>query len=633
MGGACGARIGMEAVAILDRLNFAIDLEDGAPLQQQIRERLIHAIATGVLEPGSRVPSSRTFASQLGVSRNTVLIVYNELTAEGHLVSAERSGLFVAEHMAAPASRQQAIGPSATPEASPRWRALIKRRSRIDWSRRIPPDWALHPYPFLEDCMDSELSFIGEWRDASRAAFTAHEFNVWSREFAEGDDEKLLHEVRTKILPRRGIEARDEEVLIVEGWKQGLDLIVQLFVDAKRPVAIEEPGLPEVRELLRLQRAGTVAQPVDSEGLVVDGRLDQCELVVVSPRRHAPTGVAMTRQRQKQLLRKMAANDGLIVELDLASGGVNDSPAPALKSIDDSGRVLHVSNLCDIFGTGLRLGVVVAPAEIIRELRKLRSLMAGPAPRAAQRLGALLISLGHHDTAAAKARRAIGGRLTALRDALNYYLPRLVLIDPKLSGASIWVTGPPGLDATLLAKEAATRGVLIEPAKRFFHDQRNGANAFRMGVSSLPLARIRAGVAELAKVIHELTDPALDRLDERTSTWLTADELAATMPNTTLLCRTAYGDPYSVEVHADGRLVGKAGYAHEDCDVGVWWIEGDHWCRRWQNWSYGETAKFLTVLEGDQIRWYKDDLILFNRGIIIRGLNAGEAVREGVVGA
>lgn len=609
----------------LDQLNFVIDLEDGAPLQQQIRERLIHAIATGILEPGGRAPASRSLASRLGVSRNTVLIVYQLLTAEGYLVARERSGLFVAGDLIEIASHRLTKAPSETTQPSPPWRALIKRRSRIDWSRRIPPDWALHPFPFLEGCLDAELSFMGEWRDASRAAFTAHEFNAWSREFAEGDDDKLLHEVRTKILPRRGIEAREDEVLITEGWKQGLDLIVQLFVGAKRPVAIEEPGLPEIRELLRLHRAGVVVQPVDQEGLVVDGRLDRCELVVVTPRRHAPTGVSMPRARQKQLLRKMAEQDGLIVEIDLSNDGANASQAPAMKSLDEAGRILHISNLCEVFGPGLRLGVIVASAEVIRELRKVRSLVAGPAPRAAQRIGALLISLGHHDTAAAKVRRAISERLTALRDALNYYLPRMVLIDPKLSGTSIWVTGPPGLDAALLAKEAATRGVLIEPAKRFFHDDRNGKNAFRMGVSSLSVGRIRAGVAELAKVIHELTDPALDRLDGGAPSWLSAEELASAMPDSTLLCRTAYGDPYSVEVHADGRLVGKAGYAHEDCDVGSWWIEDDHWCRRWNNWSYGETAKFLTVLEGDQIRWYKDDLILFNRGIIVRGLSADMA--------
>lgn len=608
----------------LDWFNFAVDTEDGATLQRQIRERLIHAIATGVLEPGAKAPSSRGLAKRVGVSRNTVLIVYQQLTAEGYLTARERSGLFVAETLVEMASRRLTKTSADTLEPSPQWRALIKRRSRIDWSRRIAPDWALHPFPFLEGCLDGELSFMSEWRDASRAAFTAPEFNAWSREFAEGDDDKLMHEVRTKILPRRGIEAREDEVLITEGWKQGLDLIVQLFVDAKRPVAIEEPGLPEVRELLRLHRAGILVQPVDQEGMVVDGRLDRAEIVVVTPRRHAPTGVVMSRARQKQLLRSMAEHDGLVVEIDASSGGINDAQAPALKSLDEAGRVLHISNLCDVFGPGLRLGVVVAPAEVIRELRKIRSLVAGPAPRAAQRIGALLISLGHHDTAAAKVRRTISERLTALRDALNYYLPRLVLIDPKLSGSSIWVTGPPGLDAALLAKEAATRGVLIEPAKRFFHDERSGANAFKMGVSSLPVGRIRAGVAELAKVIHELTDPALDRLDRGKTAWLRTDQLAKTMPDCTLLCRTAYGDPYSVEVHADGRLIGKAGYAHEDCDEGAWWIEDDHWCRRWDNWSYGETAKFLTVLEGDQIRWYKDDLILFNRGVLVRGVAASQ---------
>lgn len=602
----------------LDLATFYVDAEGAAPLQQQLRERLIHAIATGVLEPGAKAPSSRGLATRLGVSRNTVLIVYQQLVSEGYLTPKERSGLFVAEHLAELSSRQPANGSGRGHEAAPAWRTLMKRRSHIDWSRHVPPDWALYPYPFIEGCFDKELSFFSEWRDASRAAFAAHEFSAWSSDFSEGDDEKLLHEVRTKILPRRGIEAREDELLITEGWKQALDLIVQLFVDAKSQVAVEEPGLPEVRELLRLQRASIVAQPVDHEGLVVDERLDRCSLIIVTPRRHAPTGVVMSRQRQKVLLRRGRANNALIVEIDASGAGAHDHQALAVKASGGAGRVLHVSNLCDVFGPGLRLGVIVAPAEVIRELRKIRSLVAGPAPRAAQRIGALLMSLGHHDTTATKVRRAISERLTALRDALNYYLPRLVLIDPKLSGSSIWVTGPPGLKASLLAKEAAKRGVLIEPAGRFFHQDAGAANAFRMGVSSIPVDRIRAGVVALAQVIHELTDPSLDRLSIESRAWLNDEQLAEAMPGSTLLCRTAYGDPYSVEVRADGTLIGKAGYAHEDCDEGVWWIEDNHWCRRWNNWSYGDTARFLTVVEGDQIKWYKDDLILFNRGVMVR---------------
>jgi GntR family transcriptional regulator/MocR family aminotransferase len=138
-----------------------------------------------------------------------------------------------------------------------------------------------------------------------------------------------------------------------------------------------------------------------------------------------------------------------------------------------------------------------------------------------------------------------------------------------------------------------------------------------MGVSSLPVERIRPGVSALAQVMRELADPSLDRLDLRRPTWLSGAEIEATMSGATLLCRTVYGDPYSVEVRPDGTLIGKAGYAHEDCDEGEWWVEDERWCRRWNVWSYGETARFFTVVEGDQIKWYKDDLVLFNRGVLV----------------
>lgn len=602
----------------LDETIFAVDAESGEPLQQQIRERLTHAIATGLLQPGDKAPSSRRLAERLGVSRNTVLIVYQQLTAEGYFAARERSGLYVADSLVEIASSRLDQHNVAPEGPAPAWRALMKRRARTDWSRRIPPDWALYPYPFLDGCFDRELAFIGEWREAMRTALAAHEFAAWSMDFSESDDDKLVREVRTKILPRRGIEARDDEILIVEGWKQGLGLIVQLLVDSKSHVALEDPSLPEIRELLRLQHTRLSALPVDGEGLVVDDRLDRCDIVIATPYRQAPTGVAMSRARQKALSRKVAANDGLIIELEAGLGGGVDHRVAALKASDKAGRVLYVSDLCYAFGPGLRLGVIVAPAEVIRELRKLRSLVAGPASRLAQRVGALLVSLGHHDSTAMRARRAINERLIALRDALNYYLPRLVHIDPKLSGSSIWVTGPPGLDASLLAKEAAKSGVLIEPASGFFSGQ-GGANAFRMGVSSLPAERIRPGVAALAKVMHNLIAPSLDRLDPSAKSWLDDAQLKAAMTDALLLCRTAYDDPYTVEVRGDGTMIGKAGYAHEDCDEGVWWIEDGHWCRRWNSWSYGDTARFLTLIDGDQIRWYKDDFVLFNRGVIVRG--------------
>ncbi|MCI3131070.1 hypothetical protein [Phenylobacterium aquaticum] len=195
-------------------------------------------------------------------------------------------------------------------------------------------------------------------------------------------------------------------------------------------------------------------------------------------------------------------------------------------------------------------------------------------------------------------------------------MPQLVAIDPRANGSAIWVEGPPDLSARQLANEAAKRGVLIEPADRFYSTSTRAENCFRMGVTGIPHARIREGVTVLAEVVQSLTQPRLDRLDPARPTWLPGGDLEALISGAKLLCRTAYGDPYEVDVLPDGRLIGKAGYAHEDCDVGAWWMEGDYWCRRWTEWSYGETARFLTVVEGDQIRWYRNDHLLFNRGII-----------------
>ncbi len=593
-------------------LTFVVEEDSGLSLQQQIREHLVRAIASGTLEPGTRAPSTRSLAKRIGVARNTVILAYQQLVADGYLTGKERSGLYVCEDLTEVASQHLRKEPIAEPRSATTWRAQMKRRSRVDWSRRVPPEWALYPYPFLEGCLDAELSSVSEWRDAVRAAMSLREFSEWSMDFSESDDTKLIEEIRTKILPRRGVQAQPDEILITEGWKQALDLVTQLFIDRDSRVAVEDPGLAELRELLRLQGARLLAQPVDLNGIQVDAALNGLAVVFVTPTRQAPTGADMSKERRKALLAKVEEEDSLVVELDFVTSGFVERRQAALKAADVHERVIYVSDLCEVFGPGLRLGFVVAPAPVIRELRKVRSLLAGPAPRAAQRIGALLMALGHYDTASNRVRKAISERLTALRDGLNYYLPDLVLIDPHLSGSSIWVNGPPGLDARRLTDEAATRGILIEPASRFYADPADGASAFRMGVSGVPLDKIREGVASLAKVVRELSDPALDRLDPAHPTWLTGEDIADNLRGAMLLCRTVYGDPYSVEVRADGTLIGKAGYAHE----GEWWVEDDRWCRRWNAWSYGETARYYTVVQGDQIKWYKDDFVLFNRGVL-----------------
>ncbi|WP_304166894.1 PLP-dependent aminotransferase family protein [Phenylobacterium aquaticum] len=595
---------------------FYLDPASPQTLQSQLRQRIIDAIVSASLEPGVRMPSSRRLSRDLDIARNTVTLVYQQLVADGYLSGRERSGVFVSDALfeAVRPGRDRASRP-VSPSAP--WRARLQAVVRVDVEGRPPPSWELNPYPFLDGAYDASLSPGAEWRDAVRSTLQAQEFAEWSQDGGEADDPRLIHEIRTKVLPRRGLQATSEEVLVVGGRREAFSLLARALVGRGAPVAVEEPGPPDLTHLLRLQGADIIAVPVDAQGMVVDERLGAADLVFVTPACQLPTGARLSSIRCKALLDRAEQSDLLVVEYDLAaSGGFADQAAPALRSMDRGGRVIYVADLCDVLSPGLGLGFIVGDADLIRELRRLRTLVSGPAPRAAQRTAAFFLSLGHYDAILGRQHRTLHERLNALRDALNYHLPQLVAIDPRANGSAIWVEGPPDLSARQLANEAAKRGVLIEPADRFYSTAARAENCFRMGVTGIPRARIREGVAVLAQVVQSLTQPRLDRLDPARPTWLAGGDLQALIAGAKLLCRTAYGDPYEVDVLPDGRLVGKAGYAHEDCDVGAWWMEGDYWCRRWTEWSYGETARFLTVVEGDQIRWYRDDHLLFNRGII-----------------
>jgi GntR family transcriptional regulator/MocR family aminotransferase len=598
---------------------FFLDRGEAPSLQLQLRQQIIDAIVSGSLEPGVRMPSSRCLARDLGIARNTVTLVYQQLLADGYLAARERSGVFVSDALfeAVRPGRNRTERPS--PVSAP-WRSRLQSVVRVDVDGRPPPSWELNPYPFLDGPFDASLSPRPEWRDSVRSSLNPREFDEWSQDGRELDDARLIREIRTKVLPRRGLQAADDEVLVVGGRREAFSLLARALVGRGMTVAVEEPGQPDLVQILRLQSADLIHAPVDAEGLVIDDRLSKADMIFVTPACQFPTGAKLAVSRCRQLLDQAAASDAVIVEFDLAaSGGFADRASPALRSMVDGGRVIYVADLCDVLTPGLGLGFIVGDADLIRELRRLRTLLGGPAPRAAQRTAAFFLSLGHHDAVLARQHRVLRGRFKALRDALNYHLPQLVTIDSRANGSAIWVEGPPELSARQLANEAAKRGVLIEAADRFYSATPTATNRFRMGVTGIPQERIREGVSVLAQVVQSLTQPGQDRLDPACPSWMAGPDLRALIAGARLLCRTAYGDPYEVDVLPDGRLVGRAGYANEDCDVGTWWMEGDYWCRRWTEWSYGDTARFLTVVEGDQIRWYRSDHLLFNRGIIKPG--------------
>ena len=584
-----------------------LDPDSPLSLQNQIRGKLVELIVSGAVPAGTRLPSIRGLAEQLQVSRNTVVLAYQQLLAEGFLITRQRSGIYpnpamVSEHLNA-SSRQQSGGPSA-----------------VDWASHIHmPATARNPgFPvdqervagdsFLDGSVDPSLYPLTEWREVSRLALASREIREWSMRNRDLDDPMLIEQIRTKILPRRGIRASPEQILITVGAQQALWLLVQLLARPGMRVGVEEPGYPDFRDLLALREARIVHLSVDAEGVVVDSALESCDVVYLTPSHQMPTAVTLSTERRQRLLER-AAERGIAVIEDDADSERNylGQPHPALRGMDRNNCVVYVSSLAKVLAPWLRLGFMVATPELIEAARKLRRLTVRHPPPHDQRAAALFLALGHYDALLIQLGQVFRDRWIALRDALNYHLQRSVVTAPATGGTSCWVQGPPELDAAHLVAAAAQRGVYIEPVERYYASADYPRNCFRMSVRGIRVDRIRGAVKKLADLVRDSDRGLAERLEGCAGQWLRGEELRQRLAGSSIHLDTVYGDPCTIDLLPDGRMTGRAGFADEDCDTGRWWVEGDLWFRRWQSWVYGETVGYYTVIEGTTIKWFNTD--------------------------
>ncbi|MFT8243576.1 PLP-dependent aminotransferase family protein [Roseomonas sp. BN140053] len=466
------------------------------PLQAQLRQRIVAAIGEGRLARGHPLPPSRRLAKQLGVARNTVAAVYDELRERGLLASAPRQGIFVA-----------ADAPSLPPLRAPA-AAVLRLRLRPSEQRNIakPADWQSFPFPFVYGQVDPELFPLADWRACSREALGRSAVNWWAADHATADDPLLIEQIRRHILPARGLHARPEEVLVTLGSQHGLFLLLQLLGGPGVTVGLEDPGYPDARNMAALGGSATRLLPVDGEGLMVGPALEGVGLAVVTPGHHCPSMVTLPPARRAALLRWARDSGAVLIEDDYESETAQPGAPPCLAADDTEGRVLHLGTFSKVLAPGMRLGFLVGPAAVIAEARALRRLMHRSVPLNNQRTAALFIAEGHYGrlrrSLAATAEKRRIAVLAALRRELPHFTP-----SPAAAGSSLWLRGPAGLDGVVLAEAARARGVIIEPGEPFFADPAAGRNFLRLGLSSIPTERIAPGIAALAAAVRDVPGP------------------------------------------------------------------------------------------------------------------------------
>jgi GntR family transcriptional regulator/MocR family aminotransferase len=361
-------------------MDIHIAVEGHHDLSGQIYRQLRAGIVEGRLAGGTRLPSTRDLATQLGVSRKTTLDVFERLLSEGYLSARAGSGTFVADGLERlPAERSaQARAADALRE-----RAAAKARA----AARAQPLWEQMPdsLPLPRPSVSSPLDFVGGATDK-----TLFPFDVWRRcvNHALRDqarspgtyrdtagDQQLRLAISRYLAFNRAVASNWEDVIVTQGAQHALDLMARITLRPGEIVAVEDPGYPPAHACFSVTGARVVPVPVDHDGLIVGKLPDKARLVYVTPSHQFPLGMPMSLERRVELLEWAQKRGAVIIEDDYdCEYRFEGRPMEPLKSLDHAGLVAYVGTFSKTIFPELRVGYVVPPASLHAPLLKARQI-------------------------------------------------------------------------------------------------------------------------------------------------------------------------------------------------------------------------------------------------------------------
>jgi len=516
----------------MPRTLITVDRDSNEPLYRQLRKAIVGDIAAGTLDIHSPLPSSRQLADELGLSRNTINAAYQELIAEGLIDAHPRRGLFINPDIKALTERARPDQQRSSHSCIDQPRSMSKPAPHgFDWSARLGPapvtglphvrkpvDWHRMPFPFVVGQVDVTTFPTRAWSRALRDALLPEHAHASLSDAVSADDSLLTSVLCQHVLPTRGISATPDQILITMGSQHALHLLAAALLRPGGHAGMEEPGYLDARQIFTRAGARIVPLPVDGSGIVPptdheerEGNassegstgLGKLDLLYLTPSHHHPTNVTLSMPRRHQILADLAASDTVVIEDDYDSElRYAGSPAPALKSLDTTGRVVYLGTFTKFLAPGLRMGFMVGSPELIERLRERRRYELRHPPGQMQRALALLIGSGEYQRIVRQYRLRMRRQWEEVTEAVATHLPWQ---EPgPAGGGSLWMTGPENLDCRRLQAAALSRGVVVERGDIFFAAQQPPLNHFRLGFGAIPLERIEPGVRRLARITEQL---------------------------------------------------------------------------------------------------------------------------------
>lgn len=494
----------MVRIAILPELPMVqVDATSPTPLYQQVYDALRVAILTGQLVAGTRLPASRTLATALQVSRNTVVNAFAQLIAEGYIVGQVGAGTVVAQNLPDDllAARQRVARPVAAASAERRIaaRGQILATARVAVARDTR---AIQPFRSGVPALD--LFPTDLWAQIMTRVVKTAQRDLLSY----GDPAGYLplrEAIAAYVGMARAVRCAPEQVIIVSGSQQGLDLAARLLLDPGDAVWVEEPGYLGARGALLGAEARLIPVPVDAEGIAVAVGVQRCptaRLAYVSPSHQFPLGVTMSLARRLALLEWANRAGSWILEDDFDSEyRYTGRPLAALQGLDQHARVIYIGTFSKVLFPALRLGYLIVPPDLVGAFVAARAVTDRQSPSIEQAVLAEFITAGHFARHIRRMRLIYAARQAALVGAVRQELG--TLLDIGVTAAGMHLSGwlPAGTDDVALLAQCAQQGIVTQALSTYYIGP-VARPGFLLGYAAYDEAAIQAAVRRMAVIIR-----------------------------------------------------------------------------------------------------------------------------------
>ena len=474
--------------------------ESGTPAYRWLYSALRGEILEGRLRPKTQVPATRDLAEQYGLSRGTIVSAFEQLKSEGYVEGSVGSGTYVSAVL--PDALLQVARKTSVTAPTRRH----QRRPGSEYARRVSlfPGYEIRP----SRAFRANLPAVNLFPTTLWAQLVARRWRSAPASLLVGCDAMGYAPLRQAVADylglSRGVQCVPEQVAIVSGVQEALDLVARLFLNPGERVCMEDPGYPGAAIVFQAVGAKISAARVDGEGMKMrDASLRGARLVYVTPGHQFPLGTTMSLARRLELLEWARKSGALIFEDDYDSEyRYSGRPVPAMQGLDRNGLVLFAGSFSKVMFPSLRLGYLVIPPDLLDRFAATISVTSRHAPLPEQAVLCDFINQGHFGRHLRRMREVYAERLAVLLDSARKRLAGLLEISNIEAGLQTVGWLPNGISGEAAAEAAAKRDVDVIPLS-WYSRGRLTRDGLQLGFAAVDAREIRRGVQELAIALED----------------------------------------------------------------------------------------------------------------------------------